>query len=186
MRQVLYTEKTIPQCASALNERLQNSRANMDGWVEKNGTFAISLTTPVIGRFERRTTLHGTLQKGDGHTVIEINVPTGADRRGMIVIFIAIALIVLALMGSGNVPLALLVIPIAAYMYIPMRGDHQNSDTLVGEVQRTLKARATPPKRTPAEKPAAAQAKPAAPKPASAARPAAPKAGGTGSPRPKG
>jgi hypothetical protein len=178
MRQVLYTEKTIAQCNSALNERLQNSRANMDGWVEKNGTFSISLTTPVIGRFERRTTLHGTLQKGDGHTIIEVNVPTGADRRGMIIMFAAIALIVLALMGSGNVPLALLVIPIAAWMYIPMRGDNINSETLLGEVQRTLKGRATPPKRTTGEKSAAAQPKPPA-------KPASSKAAGTPN-RPKG
>jgi len=177
MRVEMYTEKTIAQCLAAINERMQvkgtNSRPGLEGWVEKTGAFSLNITTPVVGKFERRTTLHGKLEKGDGHTVVQLNVPEGADRRGMILIFGAVGLIGLALIGSGNVLLALLLIPLAAYLYIPMRGDRENSESLVSDVQRTLKARSTPPKRVTAErekaqpktalKPAASKLAPAKP-----------------------
>lgn len=177
MRLEVYTEKTIPQCLAALNERMQvkgtSSRPGLEGWVEKNGTFSLSVTTPVIAKFERTTTLHGKLTKGDGHTVVEINVSEGADRRGIILMFGAVAVIVLVLIASGNVLFALLLLPVAAYLYIPMRGDHENSASLVSDVQRALKTRATPPKRATGEKPTVRETKEAAkPTAKTAAKPA--------------
>lgn len=151
MRLEMYTEKTVAQCLSAINERMQakgtGSRPGMDGWVEKSGAFAVSITTPVAGRFQRRTTLHGKLEKAAGFTVVHIDVASGATKQGTILILAAVALIALTLIGSGNVMLALALIPLGAYLYIPMRGDHENSSVLVADVQRTLKARNTPPKK---------------------------------------
>ncbi|MBK8020679.1 MAG: hypothetical protein IPK19_04420 [Chloroflexi bacterium] len=150
MRLELYTEKTVAESLSAINARLQakssGSRA-LDGWVEKKGGFGISITTPVVGRFARRTTLHGKLERRDGHTVVQIDVPSGANRQGVILMIGAVALISVALMASGSLVFALALLPLAAYLYIPMRGDHENSETLINDVQRTLKARNTPPKR---------------------------------------
>lgn len=146
MRFDLYTEKTVSQCLSALNARMQ-AKSGMDGWVEKKGAFAIAITSPVIGKFQRRTTLHGNLEKRDNYTVVHVNVSGGADRRGIIMMVGAVILISLGLIGSGNVMLALPLLPIAAYLYIPMRGDHENSEVLIGDLQRTLKAKNTPPKK---------------------------------------
>ncbi|MCK6579013.1 MAG: hypothetical protein L6Q98_13000 [Anaerolineae bacterium] len=155
MRLDLYTEKSIAESLSALNARLQakgSSRSNLEGWIEKSGTFAVSITTPVAGKFSRRTTLHGKLERRDGHTVVHIDVPSGANRQGIVLMIGAVALISIALMASSNVMLALALLPIAAYLYIPMRGDHDNSAALISDVQRTLKARNTPPKRQTSEK----------------------------------
>lgn len=146
MRFDIYTEKTVAQCLSALNARMQ-AKSGMDGWVEKKGAFAIAITSPVIGRFQRRTTLYGTLEKRDNYTVVHANVSTGADQGGIIFMIGAVILISIALFASGNAMLALPLIPIAAYLYIPMRGDHENSEVLISDLLRTLKAKNTPPKK---------------------------------------
>lgn len=164
MRQVLYTEKTVAQCMSALTERLQSRGKHMDGWVEKNGSFAISLSSALVGNIIRRTQLRGKVERQAGVTVVHLDVPSGADRRGQIMIFLAVALMALLLVIGGQLPLAILIVIAGVVLYIPLAGDHKNSPALVSEIQRTLKASTRPPKKTDA-----------APKPATIARPAAPK-----------
>ncbi|MEP7293329.1 MAG: hypothetical protein ABI835_16215, partial [Chloroflexota bacterium] len=86
MRFVLYSEKTVTQCMSAVNERMHaketSTRPALDGWVEKSGTFSISLSAPVIGKFRRRTALTAKVERQSGITVIEGSVPSGASREG--------------------------------------------------------------------------------------------------------
>ena len=152
MRFVLYTEKTPAQALSALNARLQAresaSRAGLDGWIEKSGGFALSVSSPVVGRFSRRTVMQGKIERENGVTLVRGDVASGVERQGQIIVFVALALLALILFLSGNVAPALLIIPLGAYLYIPMNGDLHNSTVLMNELQRTLKARQTPPKRT--------------------------------------
>lgn len=172
MRFVFYTEKTIPQCMTAINERMQvkatSTRPALDGWVEKGGAFALSLTSPVIGKFTRRTTLKAQAERESGITIIRGSVPGGAPREGQAIVFIALVLVALIIISSGNILVGLLLLPVAAYLYIPLHGDYRNSDVLLDEVQKTLKAKLTPPKALQPAAPSAAPAK----KPASASKPA--------------
>ena len=185
MRFELYTDKTVAQCLTAINARMQaketSTRPAIDGWVEKGGAFSISTSTRVVGRFNRRTHLSARLERENGVTVIRGNVATGVDRQGQALVFIALGLMVVLFASGGNVAPALVLLPLAAYLYIPMKGDYINSDVLLTELQRLLKAKSSPPKKTSEKKPAAREAKDAprssrgttARKPTSAAKPAA-------------
>lgn len=124
-----------------------SARATLGGWVEKNGAFSLSTSSPVIGRFERRTVLRGKIERESGLTVVRGDVPSGVDKQGQLIVFIALALLAVLILTSGNVVPALFVIPLGAYLYIPMTGDRANSETLMTELQRALKAKATPPKK---------------------------------------
>ncbi|NDJ62850.1 MAG: hypothetical protein GYB67_17145 [Chloroflexi bacterium] len=149
MRVVLYTDKTVRECMSAINERMQakatSARPALDGWVNKSGEFSLGVSMQVAGRFNRTTYLRGKVEKQGGYSVVTCDVANGVERRGQIIVFIALGLVALVMLGSGNALFALILIPFALLLYIPMEGDHQNSETLVNEVQRTLKARAKPP-----------------------------------------
>lgn len=150
MRFVMYTEKTIPQAMRAINERLHapgtKSRPQLDGWVEKNGSFAITVTTTVHGRFKRKTTLRGQAERDGGGTVIRGNVPGGLARNKQTIIFgIMFALGILAFI-QGNGVMAVVSILVGAALSIPLQGDFNNSEILLTELQRALKARLTPPK----------------------------------------
>lgn len=147
MRFVLYTDKTVSQCMSALNERL-HTRSNLNGWVEKGGRFSLTLTSKVAQRFTRKTQLRAESKREGGVTVIRGDVPSGAPPRAQLVIYVALALVGIALFFSGNAILAIVTALAAAALYIPLTGDHYNSAVLVSEVQRTLKAKETPPKKT--------------------------------------
>jgi hypothetical protein len=153
---VYYTEKTVPQCLSALNERMNakasSTRPAMDGWVEKNGQFSIGVSTDVAGRFRRSTYLRGKLEKLGPYTAIKCNVSNGATRENLVVIFVAMALTALALIASGNILMALIVLPVGSAFYVPLTGDYHNSEVLLSEIQKTLKAKTTPPKPSTAKK----------------------------------
>src|SRR5829696_6060433 len=101
-----------------------STRPALDGWVEKSGTFSLAMTAPVIGKFTRRTTLTAKVERQGGITVIEGGVPSGVSREGQAVIFVALALVALAIMASGNFLFGVLLIPFAAYLYIPLHGDY--------------------------------------------------------------
>ncbi len=152
MRFLLYTEKTPAQALTAINARMQakesSARASLGGWVEKNGAFALNVSTPVVGRFRRRTVLRGKIERENGVTTVRGDVPSGVDRQGQIVVFIALGLLAVLLLTGGNAVPALAVLPLGAYLYIPMTGDHTNCDLLMGELQRTLKAKEKPPRKS--------------------------------------
>jgi hypothetical protein len=154
---------------SAVNERLHlkgtSTRPGMDGWVDKSGAFSISVSTPVIGKLQRTTHLRAKVAREHGMTVIKGDVPGGTSPQGQWLVFAALGLVALFLVGSGSALLGLVVVPFAALLYIPMKGDYVNSETLVSEVQKVLKAKTTPPKTTKASARAATTARAAAPKP---------------------
>lgn len=156
MRFTLYTDKSVSQCMSAINERLHvkgtSARPGMDGWVDKKGIFSIGVSSPIIGKLQRKTFLRAKVEREGGVTTIKGDVPTGASPQGQIVVFGALALVAVVLIGSGSMLLGLIVIPFAAVLYIPMKGDYYNSEILLSEVQKALKAKPTPPK--PAKSPA--------------------------------
>lgn len=149
MRFTYYTEKTVAQCMSALNERLQqkgsSSRPGLEGWVEKSGRFALGVSTRVIGRFPRTTRLQGKAERLGGVTVIKGAVADGVEPRDRVIITAALALVGGFIIVSGNLLPGLLVIGAGLALNIPLAGDHQNSQILLHEVQRTLKAKETPP-----------------------------------------
>lgn len=150
MQIVLYTDKTIAQALTALNARMQakatSTRPALDGWVEKNGSFSLGVTSLVAGRFNRTTHFRGKLEREGGMTVIKGQVPVGATRENMIVIYAVLALMGIALVGMGSPWLGILMLPIGGALYIPLAGDAFNSELLIGEIQKTLKAKDTPPK----------------------------------------
>jgi hypothetical protein len=165
VRFVLYTEKTVSQCLTAINERMHvketSTRPALDGWVEKSGAFSLSLSAPVMGRFARRTALKAKVERENGVTIIQGSVPGGVSRNGQIAIFIALALIALTIIGSGNLLIGLLLVALAAVLYIPMQGDYLNSAALLDEVQKTLKAKSAPPKTATSEAKLATSRQPA-------------------------
>ncbi|HLU09938.1 MAG TPA: hypothetical protein VK003_09750 [Oceanobacillus sp.] len=160
MRFTLYTDKPVSQCMSAITERLHvkgtSTRPGIDGWVDKKGIFSMGVSSPVIGKLHRKTYLRAKIERENGVTIIKGDVPTGASPQGQLVVFGALALVALVLIVSGSMLLGLIIIPFAAILYIPMKGDYHNSEFLLNEVQKTLKAKPTPPK--PAKSPAAKSA----------------------------
>lgn len=151
MRFVMYTDKTVAQAMSAINARLHTpgtkGRPQLDGWVEKSGRFAMTVTTQVRWRLRRRTTLSGRAERRDGITVVEGTVPGGASREGQAVVFGALALVAVLSMINGNAILAIVALVAGAGFFIPLQGDYANSEILLSELQKTLKAQLTPPRR---------------------------------------
>jgi hypothetical protein len=176
VRVVFYTDKTVSQSMTALNERLQSKGSrNLEGWVEKSGHFSLSIATPVIGKIMRRTHLRGKVERESGVTQVTVNVPSGATKVGQLVIFLGCGLLALALLANGTFIPGLLILAAGGALYIPLAGDQKNSPLLLSEVQRTLKAGSKPPKKP-------TDTKSASPKPP-AARRAASTTPGTSNPR---
>ncbi len=179
MRFVLYSDKSVSQCITAITERLQmpasNSRPALNGWVEKNGRFSISMSSVIIAHIGRTTRLEATIDRENGATVIRGSVADGVAPRGQIVILLAILMVGLLMVLQGSALLGLVAMLAAVVAYVTLRGDYENSDRLLMEVERTLKADPKPPKRDGvAKKPAAAVRAVTARKPAATtARPGA-------------
>jgi hypothetical protein len=186
VRFTLYTEKHVPQALAAIHERLQAketaSRPALHGWIERDGDFALQVTLPVLGKLSRTTQLKGHIERQPGVTIVHGTVPMGSSPRERIVALAALAAFGLMIAAAGSPLLGLLLVPAALILYIPMAGDYQNGPLLVSEVQRALKAKATPPKTVKAaasgtgkaNAPARAAAKPAKAPTKAPARAAAP------------
>lgn len=145
MQFVYYSEKTVSQCMLALNERLHQKSGKLNGWVEKNGRFSLSVSTTVLRRFSRTTELNAKVEKENGITVVRGFVSDGADPRNRYIIY-AILLGVGGLLAvAGFLLPGLVAIAAILPLNIPLEGDYLNSQTLTSEVQRTLKAKATLP-----------------------------------------
>jgi hypothetical protein len=141
-----YSEKTVAQCLSALNERLRakGTRTELDGWIDKGGEFSISTATRIAGAFTRRTYLRGKVERKDRQTVITGSVPDGAPLKGQLLVFFGLGLLGVILILMGNPTFGLAMLPIGIALYVPMKGDYKNSAVLIGELQRALKAKSTP------------------------------------------
>ena len=152
MQFVLYSEKTVAQCLTSINARMHvkgtASRPGLDGWVEKSGAFAVGVTTPVVGKFTRRTFLKAKVERQNGMTIIRGSVPHGVTKPEMAIIFVALLVVAAVIIGSGSVLLGLVLIPVGAYFAILLRGDFHNSEYLLDEVRKTLKAKPTPIKKS--------------------------------------
>lgn len=140
-----YTDKTISQCMMSLNERLHAKNGKLEGWTEKNGHFALTFSCTVMRRFSRTTRLQAKAERENNITIIKGNVSEGIDpRRRMIIYGFLVLAGVLSIMHGAVLPGAIaLFAPLA--LNIPLEGDYNNSQILVAEVQRSLKAKGTPP-----------------------------------------
>ncbi|TVR20754.1 MAG: hypothetical protein EA396_09765 [Anaerolineaceae bacterium] len=151
MQFTLYSQKTTRQCVKDLTERLQarGTKANpaLGGWVNKDGGFSLTLTAPVLGRFNRTTRLRGRLWRETGVTVIEGYVPDGISPFWMRVLGASLIVGSLLLAVSYGVLIGLVMVLFGLLAYIPLRGDYLNSDQLLVAIERTLKADPKPPKK---------------------------------------
>lgn len=151
MRFVLYTDRTVSQCMNALHERMQakatKSRPELGGYIEKSGVFSLTVQSKVAGRFPRRTRLSATIKREKGMTIIEGYVADGISPQWLRILMV-IVLVVCALLVLSNQPMLALVLALfGGLFYIPMRGDYVNSDRLLIEVEKTLRASPKPPKK---------------------------------------
>lgn len=151
MRFVLYSEKTVAQCMSALTERMEarptKTRPELKGKVEKGGRFEIAVTLPVVARIKRTTQMKGVAGREKGITVIRGYVPDGVPPYWQRIILGGVVIVALLLLVAGQPLIGLLALLGGAAAYIPMAGDYRNSDILLIEVERTFKANPKPPKR---------------------------------------
>lgn len=159
MRVELYTDKTVPQCMAALQERMQvkgtPSRPAIEGWTTKEGRFSITTSSPVIGNFKRTTKLRAKAEKDKGFTKITGFVPDGLDRRTQIILFGVTVVVCVLVALIGLLFLGIVIALAALAFYVPLMGDYNNSDYLMKELKKTLNAKTSPPKTTPsAAKPA--------------------------------
>lgn len=145
MNFTLYTEKTVAQCMSALSERIE-AKAALVGWVEKGGTFALGTTTRVLG-IPRRTMMRGKFERHEQITQIRGAVGQGVPLHNQWFVFVALVIVGMVAFTNNLLVVTVGMLPIALALYVVMNGDRVNSEQLLGELQRTLKARSTPPKR---------------------------------------
>lgn len=150
MEFIYYSEKTVRQCQSALTDRMEakptKARPPMDGHIQKGGKFSLSVTTPVGGRFYRKTRLRGTMTRESGTTIIRGHVPTGVPREriGIIMAIAVVVGVLMVLAGAGI--FGILVAMLGVVLYIPLVGDYNNSDILLKEVKRATSGKDRPPK----------------------------------------
>jgi len=164
---VYYTDKTVSQCMIALNERLQTKSAKLEGWVEKSGRFSLGVTTTVMRRFPRTTRLEARVERENGITVIKGFVSDGVEPRQRAIIYGALVLAGVLIILSGSLLPGLLALVAPLPLNIPLEGDCNNSQILLGELQRTLRAKSTPPsptKKAPTVRKPSTTMKPATPK----------------------
>lgn len=151
MRFVLYTEMSVAQCLRGLNDRIEakgtKSRSEINGWVDKKGAFSITVKGPVFAGIQRTTRMNARLEREKGVTIIDGSVPDGVSPYWMRILGIVMLLLIAGFIYSGNPIYALVVLLFALIGYIPMRGDYNNSDLLLIEIERIMKASPRPPKR---------------------------------------
>lgn len=153
MRFILFTDKKVLDCVSAINERLQapasGSRPGLDGWIEKRGSFALAIDSPVLGRFVRQTRLEALVEREGDTTVIRGQVPGGASPGQQRLLIGGVIALCAFMLIQGEALVAMLAAVMGGILYIPLRGDYDNSEKLLIEVERTLKASPKVPKGLP-------------------------------------
>lgn len=156
MRFVFFTHMTPAECSKVLHERIQTSRRpELDGWIDKNGAFSLAVSSKVAHTFPRTTRLHGKMERDKGVTAINGYVSTGLAPRDRALIAIGMALAGFFLIASGNGLPGIIAIFTGPIFLIPLAGDYSNSETLLNEIRRTLRARETVPPKPAPKKPGA-------------------------------
>jgi hypothetical protein len=147
MKFLLYTDKPIPQCMSALSDRFHGA-SKIDGYVDKtNKRFSMVMSTKILKRFERRTRLMGQLESGDGGTLIRGSVPSGVTRDRLYAVMAFMVLTVLLMIFVLRNAVGAVLIGLAgAYICVLLEGDALNGEALIREVKRILNAKDAPPK----------------------------------------
>ncbi len=173
MRFIYYSDRTVSQCMMALNERIHAKNGKLEGWTEKNGNFALESTSTVMRRFSRTTRLQAKAERENNTTIVKGNVSEGIDpqRRAILYGMMVLAGVFIILQGSMLPGLIAVLAPLA--LNIPLEGDYNNSQILISEVQKTLRAKDTPPAATTRKTTETRRATPVARKPAVARKPTA-------------
>jgi hypothetical protein len=151
----------------ALHERMDASatktRPELNGWIEKSGTFSLSLSRSVFGKLKRTTKLRGTADRESGVTVIRGSVPEGVTKEWLSIIGLCIVALAVYMFFNGQLMVSIMILLAGVFMLVPLWGDHRNHDVLLYELEKALKAKpappdearklqANPPKRKPAPK----------------------------------
>lgn len=151
MQFTLYTEKTVSQCLKDLNERLHakptKNSPDLDGWVAKDGSFALTVTAPVLKRFRRKTRLTANIYRQKNVTMIDGYVSGGLSPSVLQVLGIILGIFCIYVALQGQMMTALMLLVAGLVAYIPLHGDYINSDVLLVIVEKTLKADPKPPKK---------------------------------------
>jgi hypothetical protein len=151
MRFTLYTDKSVSDCTKTLIERLevkQNSKNGVRGTVnQKTHEFNLQMGCRVLFIFPRSTQMNGKIGKEGGQTVINGFVPDGMSPYWMTISGMVLAVVCGGFLVLGENGLALLSIVAGLAAYVMLRGDYRNSEALLVEVERTLKASPNPPKK---------------------------------------
>ncbi|MDX1993107.1 MAG: hypothetical protein SF029_11990 [bacterium] len=154
---------------NALHERMQakgsSSRPELHGWIEKNGHFSLAVTSSVFGRLHRTTRMSGAALRENGSTVIRGYVSDGVSPQWQKILAGVLVVVCVVLLFSGQAVLGLSALLVGGAAYVPMRGDYNNSEILLMELERTLKASPKPSKK-PGTTSAPRPAKPAVVRPA--------------------
>ena len=151
LRFTLFTEKSVSQCMRTLQERMEvkatKTRPAINGWAErKTGKFSITVTLPVFWRIKRTTRLNGEAKRERGVTVIDGYVSDGVSPHWQRILFGVLFIVCVLLIVTGQALLAVLSLVVGVAAFVPMIGDYKNSDVLLIEVERHLKASPNPPK----------------------------------------
>jgi hypothetical protein len=145
MQFIYYSDRTVSQCMMALNERLHTKNGKLGGWTEKNGNFALEFTSTVMRRFSRTTRLQAKAERENSITVVKGHVSEGIDPRRRTVLYGMLVLAGVFFILQGGVLPGLIAVLAPLILNIPLEGDYNNSRLLITEVQRTLRAKESPP-----------------------------------------
>jgi hypothetical protein len=141
---ILYSEKPLTECVKALTDRLLQSetptRPALDGVVHKNGKFKLSIEQVVFRQLKRKTWIEGQMSKDGGMTIIRGQVPEGLapERQKFVAALIPLAGVLMVM--RGELLLALLAMGLIGYVLLTLRGDYFNSDRLLVELEKNLRA----------------------------------------------
>lgn len=146
----LYSEKSAADCIKALSDRLLQSetptRPALNGSVNKNGKFRLTLRQKVLAGITHETWIEGEISKEQNITLIRGRVPDGAppDRQRLVAIAIPVSGVIMLLREQAV--MAVVVMGLLMLWFIMLRGDYMGSDRLLLELEKNLKASPKPPK----------------------------------------
>lgn len=150
MRFTLYTEKSLTDAVKTLSDRIQakqNSKNGVRGNVAKNGEFSLWVSCKVAYMFKRTTTMNGKIGKEGGNTVIQGFVPDGMSPYWMTISGVVWAVVCLGFLLIGEPTPAILGVGVGLFAGFSLRGDYRNSESLLIDIEKTLKASPKPPKK---------------------------------------
>ncbi len=144
----LYSPKTIKQISAELTERVgergTRTRPTIQGLVEKGGTFYLTTQSVLLG-IKRTTRLRATMERVRDVTIIRGYVSEGMRPEKVYVVMAALAVVGILLALQGQVVLGLIVLGLSIIAYVPLVGDHRNSQYLLKELKRLSAAKDKPP-----------------------------------------